>query len=103
MNDLKNHLPTSGTFRLLYVDDLQIYVQVSTHKIKQGTLCLAESAKRVATWSEINCLALNTKKTQAIIFGSCTMVKIFKDLNITTIEVNNNGDKVPFVADSWRP
>ena len=37
------------------------------------------------------------KKTQAIIFGSCTMPESFKDLDIPNITVNNKGDRVPFL------
>ena len=97
MNDLQDHLSETDVSRLLYADDLQIYVQVPSHEIKQGIAILSCYAKRVATWAETNCLALNTKKTQAIVFGSPNTVKLFKDLNIPSIEVNSSGHTVPFV------
>ena len=97
MNDLKEHLSRNDIFRLLYADDLQIYVQVPAHEIKQGINNISSYAKKVATWAENNCLVLNTKKTQAIVFGSSHTVKLFNDLNISGIEVHSNGDSVPFV------
>ena len=48
MNDIKDCLDAS-TFRLLYVDDLQIYVQVPAHQIQQGITELSESAKVVSS------------------------------------------------------
>ena len=62
----------------------------------------SESAKRVSEWAQLNCLSLNTKKE-------------FNILNISNIQVNSIGDKVPFVdvitslgvkldsTLSWRP
>ena len=44
-----------------------------------------------------NGLALNTKKTRAIVFGSSHALKVFRDLEIPTISVNSNGDNVPLV------
>ena len=48
INDLKDCLNTS-TLRFLYADDLQIYVQVPTHQIRQGNTMLSESSKIVAS------------------------------------------------------
>ena len=58
---------------------------------------LSESAKIVASWAESNRLALNTKKTQAIIFGSSNTVKLFKELQIPKLIVNFNDNCVSFV------
>ena len=69
MNNLKDNLRDNGTFRLLYADDLQIYVQVPINEIDYGIFRFSESAKRVSEWAQFNCLSLNTKKTQAIVFG----------------------------------
>ena len=115
MNDLKDHLSDDGTFRLLYADDLQIYVQVPVNEIDYGISRLLESAKRVSEWAQFNCLSLNTKKTQAIVFGSSKTINEFNALNISNIQVKSIGDKVPFVyvitslgvkldsTLSWRP
>lgn len=114
MNDIKDRLD-ANTYRLLYADDLQIYVQVPAAQIQQGIAMLSESAKIVASWAELNCLSLNTKKTQAIVFGSPNTLKLFKLLNIPKITVNLNGDSVSFVDEvtslgvvldstlSWQP
>ena len=115
MNDLKDHLRHNCIFRLLYADDLQIYVQVTAHEIVQCISYLSQSAKIVAKWSETNCLSLNTKKTQAIVFGSSHTVKLFKNLNLPNIEVSSRGHNVSFVDEvtslgvildnilSWKP
>ena len=79
MNDLKDYLLDTRIFRLLYADDLQIYVQVPTNKIVEGISCLSQSAKIVAKWAENNRLSLNTKKTQAIVVGSSHTIKQFKN------------------------
>ena len=84
-------------FRLLYADDIQTYVQTPAHLIEQGIAKLSDSAKIVALWAEINSLALNTKKTQAIVFGSSHTLKIFKNLNIPSISIYSIGDNVSFV------
>ena len=55
------------------------------------------SAKKVAAWAETNILSLNTKKTQAIVFGSTTTLKHFTDLHINKITVNEKGDQVSFL------
>ena len=89
MNDIQDHLSENNIFRLLYADDFQIYIQIPVHKIEQGILYLSEIAKKVSTWAVINLLALNIKKTQAIIFGSSSTIKYFKALNISHIDVNN--------------
>ena len=114
MNDLKDYLDDSR-FILLYADDLQIYVQVPEEQINQGICMLSDSVKIVSTWAELNCLALNTKKTQAIIFGSPNTIKLFKELQTLKIIVNHSGDGVLFVDEiislgvtldntlSWQP
>ena len=51
----------------------------------------------MSKWAETNCLPLNTKKTQAIVFGASHSIKQFKNLNILSIEVSSFGDYVPFV------
>ena len=48
MNDLKDHLDEHNTFKILYADDLHIYVQTPAHLIQQGIAQLKESAKIVA-------------------------------------------------------
>ena len=42
-------------------------------------------------------MSLNTKKTQAIVFGSPHILKLFKKLNIPDIKINSKGDSVQFL------
>ena len=58
MNDLKDQLDSQ---RLLYADDLHVYVQVPANQIEQGIVQLSDTAKIIASWAEMNCLPLNTK------------------------------------------
>ena len=88
---------TEFTLRMLYADDLQIYLQVPSYHIKNGVNLLFESVRKVATWAVSNHLMMNSKKTKAIGFGSSYTIKTFKNLNIPDICINNNGDLVPFV------
>ena len=44
-----------------------------------------------------NSLSLDTKKTQEIVFGSSHTLNLFRQLNISKVEVNCLGDSVPFV------
>ena len=62
MNDLKDHLDEHSTFKILYADDLHIYVQTPAHLIEQGLFQLSNSAKIVASWATLNFLILNIKK-----------------------------------------
>ena len=95
--NLKDHLDVHHTYRLLYVDDLQIYDQVPDHCIDHGIAYLSESAQIVLNWTTSNSLSLNTKKTQALVFGSTHTLNLFKQLNIPNIKVNSKSDSVPFV------
>ena len=56
MNYLKDHLDDHRTFRLLYADDLQIYLEVPGHCIDQGIAYLFESTQTVAKWGISNFL-----------------------------------------------
>ena len=80
--------------RLLYADDLQVYIQVPAHAIQQGVNLLSESAQRVATWADLNSLTLNANKIKAIVVGSSHTIKLF---NIPSITVNLASEQVQFV------
>ena len=49
INDLQNHLEGLEVLRILYADDLQIYVQVPYDKISEGIASLSSAAQRVST------------------------------------------------------
>ena len=80
VNDLQVYLNEEHTLRLLYADDLKIYVQVPTDQVERGIHVFTNLAHKVSTWSELNRLSLDVKKTKAIFFGSTHMVGLFKKL-----------------------
>ena len=97
MNDLQLYLNDNHTIRILYADDLQIYIQVPADQIQHGLQLLSDSANKVSEWAETNLLSLNIKKTSAIVFGTSHMIGLFKKLNVSSVVINKNGDSVPFV------
>ena len=84
-------------------------------QISNGTAILSNSVHRVSKWAELNHLTLNAKKCYSIIFGTRYTIKLFQELNISHISINENGDLVPFVTEitsfgvildstlSWKP
>ena len=58
---------------------------------------LSESARIVAAWATSNYLTLNARKTKAIVFGTTHAIKIFKEMQITNITINNAGEQTEFV------
>ena len=69
-----------GIFRLLYADDLQIYLQVPLDQLYENLAIITLAAAQICSWAETNCLRLHAGKTKAIIFGSSHTVKRVKDL-----------------------
>ena len=65
------------SFRLLYADDLQIYLQVSPHFISDGLNLLEIDISNILDWSIKNNLITNFFKTQAIAFGRKKEINIF--------------------------
>ena len=99
INDLKDFPGIAKALRLLYADDLQIYIQVPATKpeIGGGIQMLSDLARIVAQWAKLNDLTLNPKKTKAIIFGTAHTIKLFKNLQAPFITINNAGDQSEFV------
>ena len=52
MNDLKTHLDRDGILRLLYADDLQIYIHVPIYQINHGLHLLSEASCKVSEWTK---------------------------------------------------
>ena len=94
INDLKHLLNIAAVYRLLYADDLQIYIQVPFDCLQEGLDALTAAAERVSAWAETNGLRLNASKTKAIIFGSKHAVKQVKALNLPGISMG--GEVIPF-------
>ena len=61
INDLKDCPDITRALRLLYADDLQIYIQVpaTKSKIEMGVQMLFDLARIVAEWVELNYSTLN--------------------------------------------
>ena len=97
INDLKEHLSKRKVLRLLYADDLQIYIQIPVDQIGIGVRLLSESARTAAAWAELNCLTLNAKKSKTIVFETPHTIRIFKQLQISTITLNDAGEQTEFV------
>ena len=99
INDLKDFPGIAKVLRLLYADDLQIYIQVPATKpeIERGIQMLFDLAQIVALWAELNDLTLNPKKTKSIVFGTAHTIKLFKDLQAPFITINNAGNQTEFV------
>ena len=84
-------------------------------QISNGNALLPNSANTVSKRAELNHLTLNAKKCYSIIFGTHHTIKLFQELNISHISINENGDLVPFVTEitslgvildntfSWKP
>ena len=67
------------------------------HQINYGLHFLSKASWKVSNWAKFNCLKLNAGKTKAIAFGSSHLMRRFKELQITSIAINNDGDIVQFV------
>ena len=88
----------------LYINDLKVDLQICVHSLgtipsncSLGINILSESARIVAVWAKSNSLTLNSKKTKAIVFGTTHTLRIFKELQITKITINDTGDQKEFV------
>ena len=57
-------------FRLLYADDLQLYVRFPLHLLHYYVILMSQFAELVLRWASENDLLLNVAKTKAIVIGS---------------------------------
>ena len=94
INDLKHLLNLPNILRLLYADDLQIYIQVPQDQLKVGLDAITQAVAQVTAWASANCLRLNAGKTKAIIFGTTHTVKQVKAMNLEGISLG--GEVIPF-------
>lgn len=86
MNDIGNSLSFSS--RLLYADDLQIYIQFPLNEMDQAIQNLQTDIAGVMEWSARNSLRLNLDKTNFIIFGSRYFVNQAYD-TVSEVKVDN--------------
>ena len=69
INNITEYLDGKMALRLLYIDDLHIYIQVPAHEMQQGVNLLPEAFQKIALWVGLHSLILNANKTKAIVFG----------------------------------
>ena len=81
VNDLQQYFNCEGIFRIVYMDDIQVYIRVLIDNLLEGIAFRSHCVGRVALWAEQNQLRLNTSKTTAIAFGSPHAMGIFEHLN----------------------
>ena len=67
MNDIGSHILYAK--RLVFADDLQIYLQVPKKDYNLGISLLQSALRGIETWSSQKNLYLNKEKTRFIIFG----------------------------------
>ena len=58
INDLHLHLRDPNVFRILYANDLQIYVPIPLDRVMEGIASLSAASQRVSAWARENCLRL---------------------------------------------
>ena len=97
INDVKDHL-SDGVFRLLYADDLQVYVQVPPESIIEALATLSSIARSITNWANKVALRLNQNKTRAIYFASSAFVDKLDKLKLSGVDMGN-GVIVPFVSE----
>ena len=68
MNDIRSHILYAK--RLIFADDLPIYLQVPKKDYNLGISLLQSDLKGIETWSSQNNFYLNKEKTNFIIFGN---------------------------------
>ena len=75
INKIINH-----SHRLLYADDLEIYIKSTLDCLEEKITKLQDDAENILNWGKINKLLLILKKAQAIAFGTRSEVEKFYSL-----------------------
>ncbi|XP_020297183.1 uncharacterized protein LOC109861786 [Pseudomyrmex gracilis] len=78
-----------------YADDLLIYLHCTPDSIHEAIRRINEDIFYIEEWALRNGLALNSKKTSAVIFGSARFINCLKSGNLPSVIVNNNA--IPFM------
>ena len=73
----------------MYADDTQVYKQTSVNELNQNISCVNADLNRISDFSKNNCLKINEKKSQLIIFGSRKQLNKLKDIRVDNIKINN--------------
>lgn len=77
-----------------YADDLLIYIHCAPNSIKDAISRINYDITNIVKWATSNGLALNSKKTSAVIFGSAKYINGLDLDNSVNIIVDNN--VIPF-------
>ena len=84
-----------GIFRIVYADDVQVYIQILLDNLLESITHLSCIAGSVVLWAEQTHLQLNSSKTTAIDSGSSHSMSIFERLNHQGVALPN-GEVVRF-------
>ena len=97
MNDIKSQFD-QNTFYLLYVNDLQVYIQVSPECVLEEIKKINMITRSVSQWVNKVSLLLNPDKTKVIYFGSGIFVDRLNKLQLPGVDMGN-GIILPFVQE----
>ena len=76
--------------RLLFADDLQIYVSFPISELPQAIQLLQAEIESLANWCLTNSLTINPKKTQAIFFGHKMLTeKAYQEFHVIPSKIGN--------------
>ena len=73
----------------MYSDDTQVFKHTSVNQINHNISSVNADLNRISNFSKNNCLKINEKKSQLIIFGSRKQLNKLKDIRIDNIQINN--------------
>ena len=77
-------------FRLLYADDIQLYVRFPLHLLHYYVNLMNQFAELVLRWASENDLLLNVAKTKAIVIGSYYYINELSEYEIKGVTFNGS-------------
>lgn len=84
--------------RLLYADDLQIYLGCLTHELDEFILLIKDDIACIYAWAVANRLKFNFSKTKAILFRSASYINM---IDQSTIKLSCHGAEIPIGQKPW--
>ena len=94
INDIKDFISNSN--KLLFADDLQIYLSTEHDNIDLNLNKLTDDIIRITNWAHENQLGINLEKTKATVFGPKKHLDNFLESGIS-IQIPNLNINIPFV------
>lgn len=98
LNDLCLKIP--NTLKLIYADDLQVYLQFSLQEFQNAIQTLINITEVIFEWCTDNHLAVNLQKTASMLFGTDNMLKKIETLVPEKLNVSSGSIAVVKVAKS---